>query len=575
MRSAPTFARAYIRVSHERSAEKAISPETQRRRIEAYAAEQGYIIKEWYTELAKSAFKNESARTEFRRMIADAKVDPETSVILVYRYDRFSRSWSAPAQQEELLRHGVRIESAEEGYYDPDSEVGAIMMPLTWSLNRLFSIKLRNVVIPNMKTNFEQRDPETGWAYKNGGWAQWGYKKHRIRIGRNSKSMDIHKVIWLLDDTEVAGRLVHEWAREMLLEWRLGQRMGYDAIAARLTELGIPTPSGKPGWSHTTIQSLIGDRTRLYQYAGYAYWNREDCTDRSNRRRRDESEWIIVENAHPAIITPDQAQEIYAMTEGRQKPKSGRNGEASRFALSGGLLKCAACGSNYAGIKRQAGDYYVCGSHLYRRGAGCGPSWNIPRDKIENLVLSKILKWLAVDDAALQARVDEANRAIEENWKPFEATKRERRAKMKQLEGEISNLVATAAAAGPSEAVTRALREKQAALARLKNIDAVEKPAPIGVEHLIKLRDMVQSAAISTDGHSRAKILKDFVIEILADPESKTLEGRLCDPRALVYISVAVPRGVGEYVYYPLQITRELKFTSSLCRRGFWGQGAA
>lgn len=99
-------------------------------------------------------------------------------------------------------------------------------------------------------------------------------------------------------------------------------------------------------------------------------------------------------------------------------------------------------------------------------------------------------------------------------------------------------------AAGPSEAVTRALREKQAALARLKNIDAVEKPAPIGVEHLITLRDMVQSAAVSTDGQARAKILKDFVIEILADPESKTLEGRLCDPRALVYISVAVPRGV-------------------------------
>lgn len=568
-------ARAYIRVSHERSAEKAISPATQRARIEAYAKEQGYSIKEWYTELAKSAFKNEGARTEFRRMIADAKADPETSVILVYRYDRFSRSWSAPAQQEELLRHGVRIESAEEGYYDPDSEVGAIMMPLTWSLNRLFSIKLRNVVIPNMKTNFEQRDPETGWAYKNGGWAQWGYRKHRIHVGRNAKSMDITKMIWLLDDELVAGKPRWEWARAMLLEWRLRDRMGYDSIAGRLTELGIPSPSGRSAWSTSTVQGLIADRTRLFQYAGYAFWNREDCTDRTNRRQRDESEWVVVESAHPAIIGVEQAEEIYAMTEQRKRPKSGRKGESSRFALSGGLLKCAHCGSNYAGIKRRSGDYYTCGSHLYRRGAGCGPGWSIPRAKIEDLVFGKILSWLEQDDEALRARVDEANRAIEESWKPYEATKAERAQKVARLEKQIRNLVSAVADRGGSASALEALREKEAALRRLRALDAVVKPDLVRLEDLVQLREEVEAAAADTDGQARARILKEFVLEIVADSEKRTLEGRLNDPRALVYISMAVPRGGRGYVYAAPRKVPPLHFQATWCSRGFWGQGAA
>jgi DNA invertase Pin-like site-specific DNA recombinase len=64
---------AYIRVSHERSAEKNISPETQRRRIEAYAREHGYTILGWYTDSAKSAFRDEDRRTEFLRMLSEAK----------------------------------------------------------------------------------------------------------------------------------------------------------------------------------------------------------------------------------------------------------------------------------------------------------------------------------------------------------------------------------------------------------------------------------------------------------------------------------------------------------------------
>lgn len=546
-------ARVLIRVSHERSAEKAISPETQRRRIEAYAQSQGYDIFEWYTELAKSAFRDDEARTEYHRLIADCKADPETSVILVYRYDRFSRGESAQTIQRDLLRHGVRIESAEEGYYDPDTETGAIMMPLTWSLNRLFSIKLRNVVIPNMKVNFEQRDPGTGWAYKNGGWAQFGYKAVRIPAGRR-KSQDIYKMIWMPDDREYSGKAISEWARIMLLDWRLAEQLGYDAIAGRLTRAGVPTPSGRSAWCTSSIQALLGEWDRVYQYAGYAFWNREDCTERGNRRKRDTSEWVVVENAHPAIITEEEAGAIYAMV-GDKKRLGVRNNKVSRFALSGGLVKCAICGSNYAGAKRGANDYYVCGSHLYRRGAGCGKSWYIPREQLEQFVLSKIMRQLVRDDRVLQAWVDELNNYLAEQWKAHVAGASKRRKEMKTKEHELSRLVELSKHAGTIPTIAEQIKGIDRDIMKLRIENEREKPGLVSMDKIKAQRSEVEKAFASQDAAVRSRILWDYVVEITANGDTKTLEGILNDPRSIqpqkngvlrskIYRGLAAPRGV-------------------------------
>lgn len=536
-------ARAYIRVSHERSAEKNISPETQRRALASYADQQGYEIAEWYTDLAKSAFRDDDKRVDFHRMIADAKRDPLTTVILVYKYDRFSRGDTAQAIQGDLLRHGVRIESVTEGYYDPDTETGAIMGPLTWSLNRLFSIKLRNVVRPNMKTNFEQRDPGTGWAYKNGGWAQWGYKTQRVPAGKG-KHGDIHKQIWVLDDTEVAGKPVHEWAKTMLLEWRLRDRMGYEAIAARLTEMGVPTSTGRAAWGCSSIQALLGDMSRLFQYSGYAFWNREDCSDRKNRRQRDPSEWIVVENAHPAIISEQECEAIWAMVASKHKPKSGRKGAQSRFALSGGYLKCKHCGANYSGFRKKPGDYYACGSHLYRRGTGCSRSWYIPREELETAIIARISKYLAMPDEKLEAWLEEANDALRSEWKEFIRTAPARNAKLKQYEVKAANVAAAIATSGPLPQLLDELAVLNGYIARLKRLDSADKPALLTIERLREFSTKVDAAKSPTEVEARREVLQSLVIELVVDAENKSVEGTIADPRSIMPVSLAAPRGV-------------------------------
>jgi hypothetical protein len=63
----------------------------------------------------------------------------------------------------------------------------------------------------------QTRDPETGWCYKNGGQALWGYRTERLVRGEEKKGRPIIKSIWLPDETVVAGKPVSEWARHCLL----------------------------------------------------------------------------------------------------------------------------------------------------------------------------------------------------------------------------------------------------------------------------------------------------------------------------------------------------------------------
>lgn len=175
------------------------------------------------------------------------------------------------------------------------------------------------------------------------------------------------RACWLLDEEIVAAKPIHEWARIMLIEWRLKEKLGADEIAKRLTQTGIPTPRGKSAWSDSSVNYLLMP-DKLFQYAGFGIWNRRDFKN-GGKPWKEKSEWKIIENAHPAIITQEEAEAIQAIRNNRQTRPGKR---ATPFILTGGLLTCATCHANYAGRTKHGTDYYVCGSEIYRHGADCG-----------------------------------------------------------------------------------------------------------------------------------------------------------------------------------------------------------
>ena len=100
-------------------------------------------------------------------------------------------------------------------------------------------------------------------------------------------------------------------------------------------------------WSTSTIASMLRTE-RLEQYSGTAFWNKENKHVKGIKYN-DRTEWIICENAHPAIITKEELQKALERkglsSTPTYKPKS-----FSEYLFTGKNLEdefmftCANCG---------------------------------------------------------------------------------------------------------------------------------------------------------------------------------------------------------------------------------------
>ena len=96
----------YTRVSDPAQLDNT-SLETQQKDAIVYAHNRGYNIKEFFGGIVESAKTDE--RKEFKRMLDYVKKDKSVSAILVYSYERFSRSENAIQLTTELRKLGVKV----------------------------------------------------------------------------------------------------------------------------------------------------------------------------------------------------------------------------------------------------------------------------------------------------------------------------------------------------------------------------------------------------------------------------------------------------------------------------------
>ena len=163
-------------------------------------------------------------------------------------------------------------------------------------------------------------------------------------------------------------------------------------------------------------QSLLEWFRRPFVFAGCVVWNMHDRKQHAKPR----SEWVLVEGAHPAIITMDQAEAAYAKMEAnrRGEKKVSREGD---YTFSG-LLKCSECGSNFVinSHKKQGKAYYVCGSR--RRAQGCENGLHLDHVRLEDQVIAHI-KATILEPGFLEACL---KRALEEAEKGNKSSAQER-----------------------------------------------------------------------------------------------------------------------------------------------------
>jgi hypothetical protein len=363
----PIRAFAWACVSTSKQEESGLSIPEQLRQIRLFAAQNRFVIVAEFHEAA-SAFRHQERRHEFNRMLDRIQAD-RIEAVIVHDYSRFGRdSHAAKTTRLDLQKRGVRVISVTDPVIDPETVAGVYMDAITYAKNEAYSREVAFHTRKGCTANVQTRDPETGWCFKNGGQPLFGYRAERLQRGEVKHGRPLIKSIWVLDETVEAGRTMRDWARYCLVELA-GKGASLDELCAFCNKTGIPGRR-KQFWSNSTWNAILQPSV-LLQYCGVGVWNVRD----RRGRERPPADWVVVEHAHEALITGEEAQRILAARRASGKKQfetGGSRARASAYLLSSNnnLFQCDRCQANMIGFHTGSGYYYVCGSQPYRKGMG-------------------------------------------------------------------------------------------------------------------------------------------------------------------------------------------------------------
>lgn len=330
----PRTAVAYARYSS--AGQRDVSIEQQLADIHSYAQREGYTIVHEYADHARSGYKNISARSEFRSMIADA-ARRGFDTVLCWKVDRFGRSRADSATYKQLLaRYGISVVYVMEPI--PTGAAGVLTEGMLEAIAEWYSRNLSENVSRGMRDNAKK-------CLYNG-----------TRILGYSRGPDGKYQI----DEEGAAIV-----RRIFSRYRLGYSAA--AICGELNSAGLKTARGCPFSPQTVLRTISNER-----YSGVYIWND-----------------IRIPDGMPVIISRTDWEEAQTM-----KEKTARHVEQRTmdFLLTGKAF-CGHCGRSMigdSGTSRNGSThyYYCCQGHKAR--TGCDKK-SVRKDQLEDIVINFVL----------------------------------------------------------------------------------------------------------------------------------------------------------------------------------------
>lgn len=269
-----------------------------------------------YTDEGISA-TNTKKRDGFNQMVEDAlagKID----LIVTKSVSRFARNTvDSLVTVRQLKEKGVEVYFEKENIYTLDSK-GELLITIMSSLAQEESRSISENVTWGQRKRFA--DGKVSLPYK-----------HFLGYERGEDGFP---------------KIVPEEAKTVRLIYSLYMEgKTPTAIAKRLTQAGVPTPSGKAKWLSGVVQSILTNE----KYKGAATLQKRFTVDFLQKKMKvneGEVPQYYVENSHEAIIAPDEWEAVQAEIQRRKNlgvKYSGNTVLATR-------LVCADCGS-YFGSK--------------------------------------------------------------------------------------------------------------------------------------------------------------------------------------------------------------------------------
>jgi site-specific DNA recombinase len=343
----------YARYSSEMQDDMSIS--SQIKECTEWAEKNGYYIVAIYTDEATSGTIARDGLNELKTAISSPKCPFEA--VIAWKASRIARDVElATGFRGYLRRRNIKLLFVA----DPnlDGPMSIIVDSILDGFNAFFIEDLAANVLRGQKQ----------WAslgYAPPGNPPYGYKK--IPVDSNS------------DRQKYKYEPIPEQAA--ILRWMFQQYadgVPLTKIAIELKEKGIKTQNNTP-WTCSKIWKLMFAPQRA-AYSGSIIFNKKgrnkpepgDKRPRRNQKTfiKPESEWIVVENAHPPIIEQELFDAVDKMRFGkperivfRERMRSGK------ISMLSGMIRCHNCGHLYGrglgGSKGHKRYYYKCSAKMH------------------------------------------------------------------------------------------------------------------------------------------------------------------------------------------------------------------
>jgi site-specific DNA recombinase len=403
----PKRAILYARVSTAEQARSGYSPAQQIEALRAYAAREAYEVLEEVVDAGQSGASLERPGMDrVRDLIAGGGV----YVVLAQDRDRFARE---PAYhyllRREFEEHGTKIRALNDR--GDDSPEGDLTDGI---LDQL--AKYERAKMTERSRRGKLRKAREGKVIA-GRMARYGSACYGFALN------DAHDALIVDEEKMAVVRLVF---RMVGVE---GQPI--NAAKRTLDASGVPTPTGKPRWSVSTLRDIIFNdvyrphsfeevrplvspevAAQLYSQQNYGLWKwgttrhiRSQVSEvgpngtRVYREQhksvaRPEEEWVYVPVPDSGVPCEwvDAARD--AIRDNRKHSNAGR-----RFwELSGGLLRCGECSRAmhpHTTVRTNKRFFYYCCKAKYKKGVDyCMASRTHPAEKLEALVWGEVRGYL-------------------------------------------------------------------------------------------------------------------------------------------------------------------------------------
>lgn len=270
-----------------------------------------------------------------------------------------------------------------------------------------------------------------------------------------------------------------------IFEMRTKQRYGYTKIAKILNADRTPCPQrGKwmnkdQKWSSATVGAIIKNPT----YMGARAYNRLRKRGIGKFAPRywvkDHSEWTIVENSHPFLVSPDQWKTANPATEHTENGRRAITRFDSPYLLSG-LISCPHCNFNFSGRtqtigppgKRHTRRTYTDSGYVNKGPTVC-VSFSVDADKLEKALMEEIEQRIASSSVKdkLQSMIDNY---LTSKASPSHDEIEETQTALLRLNNQISSLITLAEKGVKLEEVAK----------RIKQLESERSVVEAKVKHL-------------------------------------------------------------------------------------------